>query len=881
MMSRIYKEAEDVTIWLGPAYGNSDIAIGRFARTRTIAAMKKLWRGPVGPPAIAQICERRYWSRLWVIQEIVLARKVNILCGEQQVRWLDFQIFMYNARGISQALPDEARFQYDLTLASSAARLINQVVQARGQASLFNQVIASAKLRCYDLRDKIYGVLCIVGEGHESIVADYEITMPTLLNRVLKNEFELNPPRNLVDVRKRCEELTAAVGIEIDAIFALNRDAGDMSLSDFEDIYRSPFVSEGIGLWWAHFYDHKIVQKLWLNNAHPTTISDALVTASLAGHEDIFLFLLEYRESESSILELYSKNGGKAWKLARQNSWTRIVSQLLHDSAFGTKKSCRTTEFVRGAIYLSGESGASAVLDDKRAELHYGPLELAAQTGLLKAVQHLLTMNHIKLFDRGFRWAVSRPLACGRSNDHEAIRQLLLEKLGHELHVESGAHNRTDIVVRALEEGYPLLALQILETLTTVEIQSSHRSADAILHSAIREGQDIFAFGLLQMSKRIGFFADCKIDTYTRALNLAVAYGRAGIVQALLWFVDLNPNLRGPSSYINSETTALEEAIQSGRRNLVHMILQRSHVDVNMIDANGAPILHRLVLGHHYDFLQQILQRKDLDVNRVDQSDKTALQLIVEAEDRYMLSLLLARRDLDVNIRDKLGRSMLTLTIGKDLRLADDLLGRTDMNSHLHKEMSDFWADPPLVVAIKNDLSNFLKKALKELTVDVDVAARWSNNEPPLHYAVRLGRRHAVRLLSGHDDIDINWACCKRGQSALSIAIHNGDDATVDILLRSGRIVLGQSDGCCIRKLSQNPYLRYQATSSIGPSLDTAAECQSTDPKLHCSCPRTHYPASMKGNSFRAEPQTFNCHANKAVWAANGEPGGQEPCLCK
>ena len=91
------------------------------------------------------------------------------------MRWIDFQDFLHNLEGVSAAIPDEARSHYEIILASSAARMITQVAQARSHASLFEQVMASAKLGCTDVRDKIYGVLGIVETGHAAIVADYEI----------------------------------------------------------------------------------------------------------------------------------------------------------------------------------------------------------------------------------------------------------------------------------------------------------------------------------------------------------------------------------------------------------------------------------------------------------------------------------------------------------------------------------------------------------------------------------------------------------------------------------------------------------------------------------------------------------------------------------
>ena len=36
---------------------------------------------------LKDLCERDYWSRVWIIQEIGLASKIQVVCGNYQFPW--------------------------------------------------------------------------------------------------------------------------------------------------------------------------------------------------------------------------------------------------------------------------------------------------------------------------------------------------------------------------------------------------------------------------------------------------------------------------------------------------------------------------------------------------------------------------------------------------------------------------------------------------------------------------------------------------------------------------------------------------------------------------------------------------------------------------
>ncbi|KAF2258549.1 HET-domain-containing protein, partial [Lojkania enalia] len=78
LMSKIYRRASSVIVWLGSPTNDSDLAmdfISRRAFDMTYSIPKRLRN------AIRSFFFRPYWSRLWVVQEIKLAQSVTVLCG--------------------------------------------------------------------------------------------------------------------------------------------------------------------------------------------------------------------------------------------------------------------------------------------------------------------------------------------------------------------------------------------------------------------------------------------------------------------------------------------------------------------------------------------------------------------------------------------------------------------------------------------------------------------------------------------------------------------------------------------------------------------------------------------------------------------------------
>lgn len=90
-MGSIYQGAEKVIVWLGEEADDSEAA---FALIRMLQAREPIWRVEssaisfhVSPAALNILCMRDYWNRVWVIQEVALARNVSLYCGKDSMEW--------------------------------------------------------------------------------------------------------------------------------------------------------------------------------------------------------------------------------------------------------------------------------------------------------------------------------------------------------------------------------------------------------------------------------------------------------------------------------------------------------------------------------------------------------------------------------------------------------------------------------------------------------------------------------------------------------------------------------------------------------------------------------------------------------------------------
>lgn len=184
LMKEIYMGASEVCIWLGTASSNSEIAMdyitkkqGRKLRPRG-PGFDRIWTREQGR-AIRDLCERSYWRRMWVIQEIVHAERITVWCGPKSFTW-DVVESLYL---ILKTLQDTHWFpHHDFAievLQSSAAVMIWQRAHWRHpdtrKPSLGTLIEVFRHWQCADIRDKVFALVSMANP-ETAIAPNYSLS---------------------------------------------------------------------------------------------------------------------------------------------------------------------------------------------------------------------------------------------------------------------------------------------------------------------------------------------------------------------------------------------------------------------------------------------------------------------------------------------------------------------------------------------------------------------------------------------------------------------------------------------------------------------------------------------------------------------------------
>ncbi|KAH6870797.1 heterokaryon incompatibility protein-domain-containing protein [Alternaria rosae] len=187
MMGTIYQSAKMVYAWLGEEDKDTSIAFRLITtlmsscrsteRRKRIEGLMDITPKGLGTPALsrrlgecanviawtsmANLFQRRYFTRAWIIQEITLAKKMIALCGSHTVGWeaittvSEFLVVTSWTRWIAR-----------MTGSQQASHGVPNVLDVnKSSKSLLYSLIRSRRFVSIDPRDKVYSLLGIAGES--------------------------------------------------------------------------------------------------------------------------------------------------------------------------------------------------------------------------------------------------------------------------------------------------------------------------------------------------------------------------------------------------------------------------------------------------------------------------------------------------------------------------------------------------------------------------------------------------------------------------------------------------------------------------------------------------------------------------------------------
>jgi hypothetical protein len=193
LMKRIYSRATNVYIWFGPAADDSDIAMEFVALRSTRPLRRKaqgyrpLWTCRTGK-ALANLCERPYWRRMWIVQEIIHAQRLKVWCGKKSFDWEAIESLYLNMKTLEDSHWSAHHEFVIRLLQSSAAVMVWQRAHWRHPDTPKPRLETLLEIfrdwKCTDIRDKVYA-LTGMASIQTAIVPDYSLSIEQIFHAVV------------------------------------------------------------------------------------------------------------------------------------------------------------------------------------------------------------------------------------------------------------------------------------------------------------------------------------------------------------------------------------------------------------------------------------------------------------------------------------------------------------------------------------------------------------------------------------------------------------------------------------------------------------------------------------------------------------------------
>ena len=183
-MGEIYRCSKRVLAWLGTPDRDEREDPNLDTTLRTVADLPESTRRfdellisyePLTDPDLfSQMLQADYWGRLWVIQEMCLAPRLELLYGTGSMLWEDCQHATVLATGRHDFRSDR-RIQHLKRLHTVMRPVVGETFP---ETNLLALLKLSEKAECEDRRDKVYGILGLASDIIEGDIAiDYTLSL--------------------------------------------------------------------------------------------------------------------------------------------------------------------------------------------------------------------------------------------------------------------------------------------------------------------------------------------------------------------------------------------------------------------------------------------------------------------------------------------------------------------------------------------------------------------------------------------------------------------------------------------------------------------------------------------------------------------------------
>ena len=178
LMRSIYSNARRVISWLGEFDDESNIAMDYLSSNAWVGS-NRLDAPANVINALASLFSRPYWTRVWIIQEVAVARHILIVCGDRTLLWEMLQQFVPLTRAISGV-------SGGVWSALARPRKLMRLT-LRDEQDVIDILREGIDLKASVPADKVYGLLGLFPAGlKDRLTIDYRQPLCKVVEDVLK-----------------------------------------------------------------------------------------------------------------------------------------------------------------------------------------------------------------------------------------------------------------------------------------------------------------------------------------------------------------------------------------------------------------------------------------------------------------------------------------------------------------------------------------------------------------------------------------------------------------------------------------------------------------------------------------------------------------------